>query len=80
VLRHLIPLVAGRHEGPRLHALSNLVDDVVGQLAATREPELERSFGVSCNCLSIRAALARNLSITLRRRPAAKHFFHIDHG
>src|SRR5262249_45650621 len=34
VLGHLIPLVAGRHERPCLYALGNLVDHVIGQLAA----------------------------------------------
>jgi hypothetical protein len=80
VLRDLVPLIAWRQQRSRLHALRDAVHLVVGQLAAAREFETPGGIRVPGNGLAIDAGLAADLSVALSRRPAAEHFFHVDHG
>lgn len=79
MLRHLVPFRARRQNRARLHALRDLVDLLLGQLAPALEEA--RSHGrVPRGGLAVDARLTRNLPVALPRRPAAKHFLHIDHG
>jgi hypothetical protein len=63
-----------------LHALRDAVHFVVRKIVAARESETRRGIGVPGNGLAIDAGLATDPSITLSRRPAAKHFLHVDEG
>jgi hypothetical protein len=77
--RDLLPLVARRCERPRLNALRDLVDLAVGDLATALEAERRRRRRVPRDRLAVDAGLAADLPIAVPRRPAAKHFLHVDH-
>jgi hypothetical protein len=63
----------------RLHALRDLVDLRVAQLAIARQREMLRHRDVARCGASVGARLARDLPVAVPRRPAAKHFLYVDH-
>ena len=79
VLRDFVPLVARRNERTRLNALRDLMNLLVGQLFAARDPEPSRRGRVARDRLAIGAGLAANLPVALPRRPAAEYFLDVNH-
>ena len=53
---------------------------VSGALATPLESEPRGRRRVACDRLAVDAGLTADLPVPLARRPAAKHFLHIDHG
>src|SRR5690606_7409313 len=80
VPRYVEPFGARLDQRSRLHTLRNLVHLVVARRNATSEPELFRQLRIASHRLAIGAGLTRNLSITMARRPAAKHLSNVNHG
>jgi hypothetical protein len=64
----------------RLHALRDLVDLGLAQLAISRQHELLGDRDVATRGVSVSARLARDLPVAVPRRPAAKQLFYVDHG
>jgi hypothetical protein len=65
---------------PCLHALRDLVDLGLAQLAVTRQRELLGDRDVPTGGAAVRAGLTRTLPHAVPRRPAAKQLSNVDHG
>ena len=64
----------------RLHALRDLVDLRLTQLAIARHRQLLGHRDVATRGVSVGARLARDLPVAVACRPAAKQLFYVDHG
>ena len=80
VLRDLGPFRAPVGQRACLHALCDLVHLRFRQLAIVRQRELSGDRDVARGRVAIDARLSCDSPVAMPRQPAAKHFFHVDHG
>jgi hypothetical protein len=79
VRRDGLPFGARVGQRARLNALRDLVNLVLGRLAALRQRAMDCGMHVTTYRLAVDARLTRDAVKTLPRRPAAQHLFDVGH-
>jgi len=80
VLRDLDPFRASVRQWTCLHALRDLMQFPFCQIAIVRQRKLLGNRDVARGRVAIDACLSCDFPVAVPRQPAAKHFFHVDHG